>query len=92
MALLGKLMDLTSGITLNGATTTTFPHSLAQAPDVSLPILRSMASATANNTLAAVGANASLGTVQCVQPSTAVAAPGVAFFDLLQWKIHSIIR
>lgn len=92
MALLGSLMDLTSGITLAGVTTTTVHHGLVANPNAVLPIMRSMSAASSNAAVVGIGANASIATVQNVPPSANSGANQTVQFDLLAWKFHSIIQ
>ena len=90
MAVLAFLMDVTRTNTLAGVTSTTYNHSLATNPDLTLAVVRSVASATAYSQLCAIGANASIATVNLQQASTGAAH--VTDFDLWNIYFHSEIR
>lgn len=100
MAILGTLVDVTSGVSRAGDdgshVVTTLAHSLpATNPEIQIPILRSIEAGSGCGVdvcqLMALGGNASIQTVGYAKTESTASAP-VVFFDVVAMVLHSAIR
>lgn len=101
MALQGTFVDIGSGSFALGAASAgtvfaTVVHSLGAAPDFVAPIVTSMGNTATGGipVLIGYGGNASVSTIGCVGPGTAGAVflHGAVAFNVLAWKLHSLIK
>jgi hypothetical protein len=89
MSAIGTLWDKSTGNTIAAIGMTAVVHSLAQAPDVVIPIANSISGASALGALYAFGSNASVATIGA-QQSTGLAMGPIAFTSLAI-KVHTLI-
>lgn len=95
MALLSTFWDVLRTRTLDAAgapLALTYAHSVGQAPDLILPVLKSVGRHSHTPALFCEGANASLATVGVMYPSVANASIPVVAFDLYVAYIYSTGR
>lgn len=89
MSVIGTLWDKATGNTITAAGMMAVAHSLAQAPDVVIPIANSVSGASALSVLYAFGSNASQSTIGAQQATGLVMGPTA--FTALAIKVHTLI-